>query len=153
VKILLAVDRSDYGLAAARAVVSQFAGHRHHVRLFHVTDWETHLPIALQFAQGPHAAHSVLSFENHVTRDAQQYLERLATSLRAAGFIVTIEIQPEGDAKTAILAAAAAWPADLIVMGSHGRTGLDRVLLGSVSEGVVHRAPCSVEIVRRSCAS
>ena len=146
--ILLAVDQSEHALAATRAVVSQFAGQPHNVRLLHVTDWEANLPIPLQFAQGAQAAHSVLAFENRVTRAAQEYLERLATSLRAAGFVVTIEIQPEGDAKTAILAAAAAWPADLIVMGSHGRTGMDRVLLGSVSDGVVHRAPCSVEVVR-----
>ncbi len=37
---------------------------------------------------------------------------------------------------------------DLIVMGSHGRTGIKRVLLGSVSHSVVNQAPCSVTIVR-----
>ena len=38
---------------------------------------------------------------------------------------------------------------DLIVIGSHGRTGLDRFLLGSVAESVLRHAPCSVEIVRK----
>jgi nucleotide-binding universal stress UspA family protein len=37
---------------------------------------------------------------------------------------------------------------DLIVVGSHGRKGLDRFLLGSVSHGIVHRAGCSVLVVR-----
>ncbi len=39
--------------------------------------------------------------------------------------------------------------ADLIVMGSEGRKGVSRLLLGSVAEGVLRGAPCSVEIVRR----
>jgi nucleotide-binding universal stress UspA family protein len=43
---------------------------------------------------------------------------------------------------------AAEWHADLIVLGSHGRHGLDRFLIGSVSEYVARHAPCSVEIVR-----
>jgi nucleotide-binding universal stress UspA family protein len=41
------------------------------------------------------------------------------------------------------------YSADLIVMGSEGRTGVSRLLLGSVAEGVLRGAPCSVEIVRR----
>jgi nucleotide-binding universal stress UspA family protein len=47
-----------------------------------------------------------------------------------------------------ILDTAAKWHADLIVIGSHGRKGLDRFLLGSVSEAVARHAPCSVQIVR-----
>jgi nucleotide-binding universal stress UspA family protein len=37
---------------------------------------------------------------------------------------------------------------DLIVVSSHGRKGLDRFLLGSVSHGIVHRAGCSVLVIR-----
>jgi nucleotide-binding universal stress UspA family protein len=42
--------------------------------------------------------------------------------------------------------------ADLIVMGSEGRTGVSRLFLGSVAEGVLRNAPCSVQIVRRKKA-
>lgn len=45
--------------------------------------------------------------------------------------------------------AAVQRPSDLIVIGSHGRTGLQRFFLGSVSDGVVRHAKCSVEVVRR----
>jgi universal stress protein A len=38
---------------------------------------------------------------------------------------------------------------DLIVMGSHGRTGLSRLLMGSIAEGVMRRAPCPVLVVRQ----
>ena len=54
----------------------------------------------------------------------------------------------KGNPKNAILDEAERWGADLIVIGSHGYTGLKRMLLGSVSQAVASHAPCSVEIVR-----
>jgi nucleotide-binding universal stress UspA family protein len=54
----------------------------------------------------------------------------------------------EGDAVTEILATAEETNADLIVMGTHGRTGLSRLLMGSVAEQVVRRASCPVLTVR-----
>jgi nucleotide-binding universal stress UspA family protein len=54
----------------------------------------------------------------------------------------------EGDPKAVILDCAAKWPADLILLGPHGRKALERFLLGSVSEGVSRHATCSVQIVR-----
>jgi nucleotide-binding universal stress UspA family protein len=54
----------------------------------------------------------------------------------------------EGDTVEDILTAAQECGADLIVMGTHGRTGLRRVLMGSVAENVVRRAPCAVLTVR-----
>ncbi|MFN7429404.1 MAG: universal stress protein [bacterium] len=47
-----------------------------------------------------------------------------------------------------VVACAKQWGADLLVLGTHGRTGLGRVLLGSVAEHVVRHAPCSVLVVR-----
>jgi nucleotide-binding universal stress UspA family protein len=57
-------------------------------------------------------------------------------------------ILKEGDAVTEILGTARAVGADLIVMGTHGRTGLARLLMGSVAEQVVRRAACPVLTVR-----
>lgn len=48
-----------------------------------------------------------------------------------------------------ILDEATHWGADLIVVGSHGRRGVDRFLLGSVSEAVALHAACSVEVIRK----
>jgi len=53
-----------------------------------------------------------------------------------------------GNPKSKIIDAAAQWHADLIVLGSHGRTGLDRFLTGSVVDTVMRHAHCSVELVR-----
>ena len=60
---------------------------------------------------------------------------------------VSIEIG-EGDPREMILQMAQNWSADLIVMGSHGRTGLKKLLLGSVSQAVAVHSPCSVAIVK-----
>lgn len=54
----------------------------------------------------------------------------------------------EGDPTTEILAEAERRSADLIVMGTHGRTGLSRMLMGSVAENVARKAPCPVLLVR-----
>lgn len=53
-----------------------------------------------------------------------------------------------GDPRGIILDTAEAWPADLIVLGSHGLRGFDRLLMGSVSESVAVHAHCSVEVIR-----
>jgi nucleotide-binding universal stress UspA family protein len=53
-----------------------------------------------------------------------------------------------GDPAEAIVRMAQAYKADLIVMGTHGRTGLPHVLLGSIAEKVVRLAPCPVLTIR-----
>ena len=53
-----------------------------------------------------------------------------------------------GNVKAELIDLAEKWGADLIVMGSHGRTGFDRFLLGSVAEEILRQSPCSVEIVK-----
>jgi nucleotide-binding universal stress UspA family protein len=55
---------------------------------------------------------------------------------------------PVGDPRVILLDEAKAWGADLIVLGSHGRHGVDRLLIGSVSESVAMHAHCSVEVIR-----
>jgi len=47
-----------------------------------------------------------------------------------------------------IIESATNWGADLIVVGSHGRGFWGRVMLGSVSDAILHHAPCSVLVVR-----
>ena len=67
---------------------------------------------------------------------------------RAADAGVTAEFtQLASGPGRAICELAKNWPADLIVVGSHGRTGLSELFLGSVSNYVMHHAPCSVFVV------
>jgi nucleotide-binding universal stress UspA family protein len=71
----------------------------------------------------------------------------MASQLRGAGMTADHE-RRDGDPATEVLAAAAEWTADLIAIGTHGRTGLRRIILGSVARNVLQHAPCSVLIVR-----
>jgi nucleotide-binding universal stress UspA family protein len=67
---------------------------------------------------------------------------------KAPGLEITTVIK-NGHAKEVILDEAEKWGADLIVLGSHGYSGWQRFLLGSVSNAVATHAHCSVEIVRQ----
>jgi len=76
--------------------------------------------------------------------DARGQLSRTEEALCAVSVHEAIE---EGDAADAICHEAEKVGADAIVVGSHGRTGLRRLFLGSVSERVVRHAPCPVLVV------
>ncbi len=78
---------------------------------------------------------------------AKDVMAQAAAKLRSADFKVSSLVK-EGDARDVILNHSEAWHADLIFVGSHGRTGLDRFQMGSVPEAVARHAHCSVEIVR-----
>jgi hypothetical protein len=86
------------------------------------------------------------------TNRSQALVAKTAELLRSNGFKV-ISSAEWGDPKSKIIDMAAEWSADLIVLGSHGRSGLNRFLMGSVSEAVARHAHCSVEIVRSASAN
>ena len=73
--------------------------------------------------------------------------ERLAGELREAG-VKAKGIVDDGEAASGIVRLAETLPAQLVVVGASGKTGLARVLLGSTAMAVVHRAPCSVLVAR-----
>lgn len=78
-----------------------------------------------------------------LTSKAQAIVQRAKASGADATFLVW-----EGDPGPAIVAAADAENVDLIVVGSHGRSGVTRFLIGSVSDHVVRHAHCPVMVVR-----
>ena len=78
-------------------------------------------------------------------RQAQQVVKDTAQALAGPQFNVTTDVRM-GDPVTTVCEAGRSH--DLIVVGSHGRKGFDRFLLGSVSHGIVHRAACSVLVIR-----
>ena len=82
------------------------------------------------------------------SRSQHDQLSRdMTAELQGAGLSAEAD-RREGDAATEILAAARASDADLIVIGTHGRTGLPRLVLGSVARNVLQHATCSVLVVR-----
>jgi nucleotide-binding universal stress UspA family protein len=78
---------------------------------------------------------------------AAEMLDIAAAPLRRAGWDVSVSLRV-GDADHQLLLTAAEDETDLIVLGSHGRTGLPRLLIGSVAESVAHHARCPVLVAR-----
>ncbi len=86
------------------------------------------------------------------TAEHQRIADESVERLRAAGRDSTSEVRT-GNAAEEIIAAAREWNADLVVLGSRGRTGLTRLLLGSVARNVVHGSAASVLVVRETVLS
>ena len=80
-----------------------------------------------------------------VRKEATQVLGRIEEKARAMGVQTTSEVH-EGHPAEEICRTA--HPDDLIVIATHGRRGLSRMLLGSVAESVIRHAPCPVLVIR-----
>lgn len=80
-------------------------------------------------------------------QDAQDYVNALQTRLTAEGLTVSTRVA-NGFPASSITDAAAASDGGLVVMATHGRTGLKRVILGSVASGVIQRSVAPVLMVR-----
>ncbi|MBI5174673.1 MAG: universal stress protein [Candidatus Melainabacteria bacterium] len=85
----------------------------------------------------------------HLSTMAQVELQEMAQPLIEAFGRENVTTQVhDGTPDEVIMAVAENWQADLIVLGSHGKTGFTRLLMGSVSQSVAGRAPCSVAIAK-----
>jgi len=87
------------------------------------------------------------SMVEDIMRGNQTALDNLVAARAAKASFGPAELE-FGDARAVIQATAQKINADLIVMGTHGRRGMSRLLLGSVAESVVRTAPCPVLLVR-----
>lgn len=142
-RILLAVDDSQFSEAAVREVAERGHTADSEVTVLNVIE---PMPVSAD-GQVWGFALDMNAIQEEQKKAAQELVARAADTVRRAGWKVSTFVET-GDPKSSILDRAKEWKADLIVMGSHGRRGLDRFLLGSVSEAVARHAPCSVEIVR-----
>ena len=143
-KILLAIDDSKYGEEALRTLIAQARTKGTEVRVMHVIE---EVRAYLSAEMMPHLVPYAAAVEQERERQAGALVDRAAGKLRKAGFRVSEAVE-RGDPKVHIIDQAAKWGADLIVLGSHGWKGMNRFLMGSVSEAVARHAGCSVQIVR-----
>ena len=146
-KILLAVDDSPYSAEAVRTVATQRWP----------SDTTVHVLSAVENIPPPaselwyDASGQLERVHQELTQRAEKLTSRVAQSLRASGLAAEPLIR-QGDPRSVIVDEAKEWSADLIVLGSHGYTGITKWLLGSVAQSVVSHAPCSVEVVRQKSA-
>jgi nucleotide-binding universal stress UspA family protein len=143
-KIVLAVDGSSYSEDAAEAVAAHPWSKGTVVRVLSAVEDVTPPATELWYDAGGSLERARKEMETH----AEQLTAGIAEVLRASGLTVETAVR-HGDARSVIVDEAKEWDADLIVVGSHGYTGLKRLLLGSVAQSVVSHAPCSVEVVRK----
>lgn len=142
VRLRTIVVPTDFSKSAERALglardLAQDAGPAHLI-LTHAV----FVPIEIE-ALGVDLQAGLSGIEERVVED----LERILVELQDAG-ISAEYLSVRGSPERIILEVASSKNADLIVMGTHGRTGLAHVVLGSVAERVVREAPCPVLTVK-----
>lgn len=141
-QILCPIDFSDFSRHAlnhARAIAGQ---HASTLTLLHVCPL-TAVPYALGLPVVPASVPTPVDL-----RALVESMRHFAGTEAGTSVATQFEIG-EGDAASEILDRAAAMPSDLIVMGTHGRSGFERLVLGSVTEKVIRKATCPVLTVPR----
>lgn len=143
-KLLIATDGSKYSEAAVRSVAER--------------PWQKHTKIKLVSVIDPseisieplYGMEELLGQAGEIRKEqAQEALSAAGKILREAG-LKSAGKALTGDPKARIIDEARKWEADLVVVGSQGRGGIDRILQGSVSEAVAIHAHCSVEVIHDS---
>ena len=138
--ILVPLDFSEH-VAAVLEWAAHLAGeHGSRVVLFHAY----HLPVEFQQLEG---AYLPPDFWANVKAEAEETLGCYAEDLRKRGLDAD-SVVAEGYAATAIVDEVESQNADLVVIGTHGLSGLKHLLLGSIAERVVQKAPCPVLTVK-----
>jgi nucleotide-binding universal stress UspA family protein len=140
-KVLAATDFSDPALPAVEAGATEARHRRADLTVIHASD---PLLVMSPFYADFYSSTSLMDPSDQMKKIWQQRLDECVHHFKAKGG----GLLRDGPAAPAILSAASELPAQLLVVGTHGRTGLSRIALGSVAEAVVRAAPCSVLIVR-----
>jgi len=144
-RVLIPTDGSEYAEAALQSVAERPWPKGAEFKVVASPEYPALVGEYPYYAAEPLAA-LLKNSREHASESANKGAELLAK----AGLKVCSEVsQPEESPAHAILAAAEKWSADLIVMGSHGLRGFNRLILGSVSETVALHAKCSVEVIRK----
>lgn len=149
-KILLASDGSQCSAKAVLSVVNRPWPAQSQVSIVSVVQL---LTPEIPSTAAPLSSEYPTSLLEQVWKEARTHAEEAVADARKKLSGTALKVcerrpTPVGEPRALILDEAKEWGAHLIVLGSHGRHGLDRILLGSVSESVALYADCSVEVVR-----
>lgn len=142
-KVLIATDGSEYSQRALSLMKEYLPTTADEVILVNVSPNPN--VGAIGIVGPPYIDYAALA--DQLRAEAQAILERGGAELERQGFKPRL-IFREGDPATEILEIAQAEGVGLIVVGSHGRTGVRRFLLGSVSDKITTHAPCSVLVIK-----
>ena len=133
--IVFATDGSKYSEAATNKVIDFAKSYGSEIKAVSVVD------VTEEFmARAPGAVEDLVKKAKEIVEDVRK--KASSEGINAEGIV------REGDAYKVIVNIAKKQEANAIMMGSHGRTGLRRLLMGSVTERVIGNAPCPVLIVK-----
>lgn len=147
-KILVPVDYSSHSKEAIRAAAELASRYDASITIAHVFELMTGVEASLAYALPEGYMLFTPQQIDDLAREYEKLLAGAKSEAEAAGArkVETRELQ--GAPAFALLELAKAGGYDLIVMGTHGRRGIGRVMLGSVAEHVLREAPCPVLTVR-----
>lgn len=145
-KILIATDGSDFSRRAVEKCCEiGFKPEETQIKI--ISAYQIYIPLDMD----PDSIQHSKEIEKSIYKEAEKCAVDAAEILRKCFPEESVEITTlaaEDYPDRAIVKAAEEWNADLIIVGSHGRGFWGRMLVGSVSDSVVHQAPCSVLVVR-----
>jgi len=137
-KILIAVEDSTHSLEAARAGI----------QLAQKVNAEIAVMCAINIGvtiASPEVIPTPIEVINVQREEAHNVIEKVKAMYQ--GNLPVHEFTPEGDPREEIVAVADEWGAHIIVVGTHGRTGLTHLLMGSTAEYVVRHSKVPVLVV------
>ncbi|HEX5415118.1 MAG TPA: universal stress protein [Chloroflexota bacterium] len=142
-RILVAYDGSEPAKQAVQGAAKLAKDQHAQLRIVSVVD-------LTPLYRRPYPGLDLGRIEQTVMQSTQEELVEAAAIAKQAGITPETVIARAGGQRVndAIIAQAQSWPADLIVMGTHGRGGIERFVLGSVAEGVARGAPVPVLLYR-----
>lgn len=145
-KVLIAVDDAIFAEEIAEFVINQGWPGKTEFRVLHVIDWPLESEI-----------HSSPVMEDCLEKRYQagkQLCEKLTSAISRSVKDAQVEqVILNGHAAEQIVSMSHGWPADQVIVGSHGKSGLSLFLLGSVSSAVITHAGCTVTVVRKKSKS
>ena len=134
-RILVAVDGSDFSMAAVDQAISLGGICNSQIYLISVVDLYPE-----QMAVAP-------TLVEQMSEEVRQHLDQAKKKVDQAKIACETIVRMGGAPHEFIVQEANDKEVDLILMGTHGRTGLKRVLMGSVAQNVIANAPCPVMVV------
>ena len=146
-KILLATDGTTNSKTAAKALQQFRLGEGDSIHVISVVDVGLPIGVDLYGGAAPHLAEIERAGADSTNEIVSEAIELLNIEFGGAGVAIDGEVL-HGSPEARIVEAARAAEAELIVLGSHASNRLERLLVGSVSDSVVHHAHCSVLVIR-----
>ena len=146
-KILFATDGAKQSDAAIEMLKNLAFNPGDEIKIVSVVDMAVPMAIDIYGGYLPDSSELEKTARENATKLLERTADRIKSDFEGKDLIITSEVL-FGSPESRIVETAEATHPDLILLGSHGYSRWERLLLGSVSDSVVHHAPCSVLIVR-----